>query len=173
MKKTKSEKKPKALWRSVVFALCLLFFDAFVLDQGGLAVITAIVVVFWFIPKTLFAWKRKQNFIIWAKKIIVYSVMVATIFTVKAINNNLAKTRAEQLIIAINKFKVINRRYPSTLNELVPKLITEIPKAKYTFWFNSFEYTNMEGFTTLLYTDFPPFGRPYYDFDKQEWRYID
>lgn len=165
--------RSKSLRGSVITALCLLVLDAFVLGQGAIAIITLVAVVFWFIPKTLFAWKRKEMPVTWALKALIYSVMAVTILTANAVNNHLAKTRAEQLIIAVNKYKAQYQRYPSTLNKLVPELVTEIPRAKYTILFNNFIYTNMEGHATLMYFDFPPFGRPYYDFNTQEWGHID
>ena len=174
MKKTEEIKNTsKSLRGSVITALCLLVLDAFVLGQGAIAIITLVAVAFWFIPKTLFAWKRKEMLATWVLKVIIYSVMAVTILTANAVNNHLAKTRSERLIIAVTKYKAQYQRYPYTLNELVPELLTEIPKAKYTFLFNNFVYTNMEGHATLMYFDFPPFGRPYYDFNKQEWGHID
>ena len=174
MKKTEEIKNTsKSLRGSVITALCLLVLDAFILGQGAIAIITIVAVAFWFIPKTLFAWKRKEMLVTWALKVLIYSVMVAAILTANAVNNHLAKTKAEHLIVAVNKYRKQYQRYPSTLDELVPKLVTEIPKAKYTVLFNNFIYTNREGHATLMYFDFPPFGRPYYDFNKQEWGYID
>ena len=174
MNKTEEIKHTSTSLRgSVITALCLLVLDVFVLGQGAIAILTLVAVVFWFIPKTLFAWKRKNMLVTWALKTIMYSVMAAAILTANATHNHLAKTRAEHLIVAVNEYKAQYQRYPHTLDELVPKSLTEIPKAKYTLLFNNFVYTNREGHATLMYFDFPPFGRPYYDFNKQEWGHID
>jgi hypothetical protein len=163
----------KSLRGCFITAICLLILDSFVLGQGAIAVITVIAVVFWFIPKTLFAWKQKQILINRALKVIIYSAMAATIFTANAINNHFAKTRADHIVIAVNEFKAQHQRFPRTLDELVPELLTEIPKAKFTLMFNNFVYAYMKDHATLMYFEFPPFGRPYYDFNIQEWGYID
>lgn len=165
--------KSNPLRGSIVTALCLFILDSLILGQGAIAIFALIAVVFWMLPKTLFAWKRKQLLINRALKLSIYTVMVAAILIVNVANNHLAGMRAEQLIISVNTFNEQYQRYPVTLDELVPGLITVIPKAKYTLMFNNFIYTNMEGHATLMYFDFPPFGRPYYDFNKQEWGYID
>ena len=172
-KKDKIKHTSTSLRGSIIIALCLLVLDAFVLGQGAIAIFTIVAVVFWFIPKTLFAWKRKNMFAIWALKVMIYSLMAAAILTANAVNNHLAKTRAEHLIVAVNEYKAQYQRYPRTLDELVPELLTKIPKAKYTVLFNNFIYTNRESHATLMYFDFPPFGRTYYDFNKQEWGHID
>jgi hypothetical protein len=172
-KKEKTKHPSTSLQRSVITAVCLLVLDVFVFGQGAIAIITLVAVAFWFIPKTLFAWKRKEMLVTWALKVLIYSVMAGVILTANAVNNHLAKTKAEHLIVAVNKYKEQYQRYPSTLDELVPQLVTDIPKAKYTVLYNNFFYTNREGHATLMYFDFPPFGRPYYDFNKQEWGYID
>ena len=172
-KKDKIKHTSTSLRGSIIIALCLLVLDAFVLGQGAIAIFTIVAVVFWFIPKTLFAWKRKNMLAIWALKVIIYSLMAAAILTANAVNNHLAKTKAEHLVVAVNEYKAQYQSYPLTLDELVPELLTKIPKAKYTVLFNNFIYTNREGHATLMYFDFPPFGRPYYDFNKQEWDHID
>lgn len=172
-KKDKIKHTSTSLRGSIITALCLLVLDVFVLGQGAIAIFAIVAVVFWFIPKTLFALKRKEILITWALKTLIYSVMAAAILTANAVNNHLAKTRAEHLIFSVNEYKAQYQRYPRTLDELVPELLTKIPKAKYTVLFNNFIYTNREGHATLMYFDFPPFGRPYYDFNKQEWGHID
>lgn len=173
MNKEKIKHTPKSLRGSIITALCLFIFDAFVLGQGAIAIFTIVAVVFWFIPKTLFALKRKEILITWALKTLIYTVMAATIVAANTTQNHLAKTKAEHLIAAVNEYKAQYQSYPLRLDELVPELLTKIPKAKYTVLFNNFVYTNREGHATLMYFDFPPFGRPYYDFNKQEWGYID
>jgi hypothetical protein len=64
-------------------------------------------------------------------------------------------------------------KYPVTLKELVPEYISEIPSAKYTLSMNEFIYRISDGSAILLYVKYPPFGRPYFDFKKDTWRYMD
>ena len=83
-----------------------------------------------------------------------------TIFAANWINNRIARTRAETLIVAVKKFKQSTGHYPANLQDLVPNFIDHIPLAKYTIAFNDFKFSSNEAHVSLWYVEMPPFGRP-------------
>ncbi len=169
----KSKAVFKPLRKSIITAVCLFFFDSFILGQIAIAVFTVIAMVFWFIPRTLFALKRKDVLAHRLLKAVIYLVMIGAILTANFVNNRIARTRAQRIIDAVNRFSIQYQRYPQQLNELVPEFLAKIPLAKYTILYNNFIYTNFEGRAHLMYFSFPPYGRPYFNFNSQTWGFID
>ena len=46
--------------KSGIAALCLFVLDAFVLNQGLIALLAIPVVAFWLVPKAVIAWRKKS-----------------------------------------------------------------------------------------------------------------
>ncbi|MBI5327098.1 MAG: hypothetical protein HZB80_02230 [Deltaproteobacteria bacterium] len=88
-------------------------------------------------------------------------------------NNQIAKKRAETLIVAVKSFKEKHHRYPEKLEELTPDFIDRVPKAKDTLMFNAFFYNSTSGDHVLFYVTMPPFGRKVYSFERNEWFTMD
>ena len=90
------------------------------------------------------------------------------------INNQVAANRARTVISAVETYHARHGVYPTSLNDLPPSYLTNVPKAKYTLsGFNDFRYRNIDGFTSIQYTSVPPFSRPTYVFNQKKWIYID
>ena len=159
--------------KSIISALILFFIDAFVMNQGAIAVISAMVIVLWLLPKSLMLKYKRESARIPLTKAAIYSIMVLLIFLANFANNKLAKHRAENLIIAIEKYHQQTGIYPEKLNNLVPEYISNIPRAKFTLIFNEFGYINHKDTQVLYYIELPPFGRPIYNFNRQSWGYTD
>jgi hypothetical protein len=133
---------------------------------------------------------RKKNLILRTplKLIGVYSICFLAVITTIWINNKIARNRAEVVITAIKQYKTKYNHYPETLQNLVPEFLPSVPKAKYSFESNKFYYSRLIRESVLVdknnkpiiiesvllnYTDLPPFGRPTYSFEQNEWGYID
>ncbi len=159
--------------KSIISALILFFIDAFVMNQGAIAVISAMVIVLWLLPKSLMLKYKRESARIPLTKAAIYSIMVLLIFLANFANNKLAKHRAENLIIAIEKYHQQTGIYPEKLNNLVPEYISNIPRAKFTLMFNEFSYINHKDIQVLYYIELPPFGRPIYNFNRHSWGYTD
>jgi hypothetical protein len=99
--------------------------------------------------------------------------MAIAVFVTNYGNNRLAEHRAAELVTVIEQYKNDNGLYPDNLDALIPQYIESIPLAKYTFGFNSFFYFNIDNKPRFFYVDFPPFGRPFYNFTTKEWDYLD
>ena len=161
------------LQKTIITALILFFIDAFVMNQGAIAVISAMVIVLWLLPKSLMLKYKRESARIPLTKAAIYSIMVLLVFLANFANNKLAKHRAENLIIAIEKYHQQTGIYPEKLNNLVPEYISSIPHAKFTLMLNEFGYINYKDTQALYYIELPPFGRPIYNFNRQSWGYID
>lgn len=83
----------------------------------------------------------------------------------------LSDAHAEQVIKACDEFRVANGRYPSKLDDLVPKYLPSVPPAKYCMGGN-FCYVNSEGHPMLWWTRYGFYRRLYY-FDKRRWGNVD
>ncbi|BBP02081.1 hypothetical protein [Sulfuriferula nivalis] len=158
---------------TIFTALSLFIVDAFVMNQGAIAVITGVVIVLWLLPKSLVLKYKRESARVPLTKAAIYSIMVLLVFLANVANNKLAKYRAENLIVAIEKYHQETGHYPEKLNNLVPEYISNIPLAKYTLFFNKFRYINHKDTQALYYVELPPFGRPTYSFNRQSWGYID
>ena len=159
--------------RTVIIAIILFGLDAFWLNQGMIALITVLFALPIMIIKALFRWKDKP---LLKKRLTacgIYLLMSLLIFTSIFINNKLARSRAEMLIAACEKYKDNKNEYPKKLSDLVPNFIDDIPVAKYTLNSNRFYYTSSKDSHSLFYVAMPPFGRPTYFFEKQKWTYTD
>jgi len=162
-----------SLARALVLGALLVAVDAFFLNQGALALVVGLWLLFVSLPRTFLARKfqavRRERL----TNLAVYFVAVILVFVLNAWNNSMARSRAEVLISAVKSFHARNQRYPNSLEELVPQFIDRVPLAKYTFTFNNFWYRTSAESTVLFYVEVPPFGRPTYSFTRNEWGYLD
>lgn len=163
----------KILKKPLIIAICLFLIDALFLNQGIIAAIALLVVVFWLIPKAIFLWLKKQSVKPQLYKCLIYFLMALFILGANYLNNQLAASRANQIIAAAEKFNAVNHRYPKKLIELAPEYIEEIPTAKYTMFANGFFYSNRGDHAFIGYVVMPPFGRRIYDFKSKKWGHID
>ena len=165
--------KAPSLRRALLLGSLLIFLDALVLNQGAISLLVCIWLLVIGLPITFLDKKyeviRKQRL----RNIAIYFVAVIFVFVFNAVNNNIAKHRADVLVSAVKAFHAKNQRYPKSLEELVPDYVERIPLAKYSLEFNHFFYRPHSPHPMLFYIDFPPFGRPSYDFGRDEWFYLD
>jgi hypothetical protein len=164
---------PLSLRRVLVLGAVLVVVDAFVFNQGAIALLVGLGVVFVGLPHTLLARKyrgvRPQRL----RHIGIYLLAVLMVFALNAANNSIAQSRAQALVVAVKAFKAQNQRYPNTLAELVPTHIESVPMAKFTWMFNQFTYWNNEVGTVLYYVAHPPLGRQSYVFSTDKWGFVD
>ncbi len=159
--------------KTIFTALGLFILDAFVMNQGAIAVITGVAIVLWLLPKSVIMKYKNKSARVPFTKAAIYGAMVLFVFLANYSNNKLARHRAENLIVAIEKYHQEKGHYPEKLSNLVPEYISNIPLAKYTLMSNEFRYINQKDTQALFYVALPPFGRPTYSFNRQMWGYID
>jgi len=98
---------------------------------------------------------------------------VVAVAALKLASNTMARERAEAVVAAANAFHTAQSRYPHTLEELVPRYLPDVPRAKYTWISGRFRYVYDDGGGQLSYMAVPPFGRRIYNFKTQRWSYLD
>ncbi len=132
MAKDESVTKPKIL-KNLLIALSLFLLDAFILNQGIIALVTLFLALPVLIIRAILKWKDKVLLKRRLVIIAIYSVMVFLIIASNRINNKIALDRATTIISACDQYKVEHGVYPEKLNDLIPKYLDSIPPAKYIF----------------------------------------
>lgn len=162
----------RPLHHALILAALLVGIDAFVLNQGVISLFFGLGLVFIGLPRSFlrkFAGIRAARL----RNLSIYAAAVILVFVVNAANNRLARGRAESIVAAIKAFDSKYARYPESLNDLVPEFIERVPKAKYTLMYGDFAYFKSDEGAHLYYVAIPPFGRPMYDFARNQWTYLD
>jgi hypothetical protein len=152
----------------LVAPAALFVIDAFVLNQGALAALVAVVALLIGVPAALChgigrrEWSGARRH---ALRALFFALAAVAVILVNRAQNDLARGRAGAIIAACEAFQGRHARYPATLAELVPEFLSSVPRAKYTLGFSEFSYVmRPDGPPTLFYVSLPPFGRPVYSF---------
>ncbi len=161
--------------RTCIIAGILFLADALVLNQGVLAGIALLGVLFYRIPKAVHAAFRKNAdaLRLHGTKSVLYSAAAFAVFGANALNNRLAERRLRGLIVACREYEKANGRLPDRLGDLVPDQLPGIPAAKFTLMNNDFIYVPNEKLHLLGWRVFPPFGRRFYAFESDSWSSMD
>jgi len=160
------------LSRTCAWAAALVAADAFVLNQGMLSALVGLWMLAVSLPRAVFGKPPEQRGPRLARVAIMLGA-VALVFGLNWANNQIARHRADTLVAAVKAFKQAHQRYPAKLDELVPEFIDHVSPAKYVVMFSAFYYLAAPDSHSLFYVEFPPFGRPIYDFEKAKWWYLD
>jgi hypothetical protein len=100
------------------------------------------------------------------------TVTGALVWSNNAVQNKIAEAHASRVIAACEGFRAAHGSYPKSLDELVPRYLPSVPRAKYCLACGSFFYFN-DGRAMMLWCIIPPFGRKTYDFETRRWSYMD
>ena len=165
----------KGLRKAASTAALLYFLEVFCLQQGLITVIVAIGAFVVLPLKALAAFLRGEKAVskLRMMKASIYALMVAASFASIALNNQLARGKAERIIAACRRYQSQHGRLPEKLEDVAPEFLPRIPLAKVALMFNEFEYLSHGGRTSLMWTAMPPFGRPYYVFEEDRWGALD
>jgi hypothetical protein len=110
----------------------------------------------------------------WRIAVLRFSMPLLT-FAIAKTNGELqwriSDVNAERVIKACEEFRVVNGRYPSELDELVPKYLTSVPRAKYCVT-GKFDYYNSDDHCSLSWRRFGLYRR-IYSFDSKRWSNLD
>jgi hypothetical protein len=151
--------------------------DAFVLNQGALAALAALVAVLVGVPAALYQGIGRRSWRgagVRALGALFFVLAAVAVVAVNAAQNDMARRRAGVLIAACDAFQERHARYPAALTELVPEFLPSVPRAKYTLASSEFTYAmRTDAPPTLSYVSLPPFGRPVYSFSRHAWGFID
>jgi hypothetical protein len=167
----------KAYKKTLLWALGLFILDAFVLSQGGVALVLILLVFVVFLPRAL--WVARKDPPLYRQRVIkawIYLVAAILIFVSIGVQNRMADRRAIAIGKACLSFRAKYNRYPQTLQELVPEFMPSVPPARYSLGgHDSFIYIpRLDSREPMLfYEAVPPFGRKFYHMESGEWGWLD
>ena len=166
----------KPLVTAAIVGTLVYLFDGWVLGQGALSLLVGAIAMLVAIAKGLAALLGKRSraaAVQLAVALLWVSTMALTIVTVRFQASH-AQARAETLVSACKAYKATNGVYPERLQDLVPRYLPSVPRAKYTLGFGEFLYhRSAHDEAMLMYTSIPPFLRTFYDFEKERWSTLD
>lgn len=162
----------RPLHHALLLNVLLIVIDAFVLNQGVISLFFGLGLVFIGLPRS-FSRKFAENRTARLRNLSIYAAAVILVFVLNAANNRIAKGRAESMVAAAKAFDHKYAHYPESLQDLVPEFIPRVSRAKYTLAYGDFTYFKSEQGAHLYYVATPPFGRPMYDFARNQWTYLD
>jgi hypothetical protein len=153
---------------TLCLAVALLFWDV---ANEGFYVFSLLVCPLWFLISIVKNLRRRPG---WGTAALRVSLPLLT-FGIAVSNATLqwriSDANAERIIEACDEFRVVTGRYPTELDELVPKYLTSVPRAKYCLM-GSFFYVNSDGHCMLWWTRYG-FYRRIYSFAEKRWSNLD
>ncbi len=100
-------------------------------------------------------------------------VTLALVFGNSHLQYCIGDKNIQRLINACEEYHGLNGVYPSELEQLVPRHLESIPRAKYCLIFGEFYYISAGGQTMLVWYVIPSYGRKVYKFEDRVWRFVD
>ena len=165
--------RDRKAWVVALIALILAVLDTFVFGQGVFSIALCLAGFLYYLPRAIGAHPDPALFRLRViKAVVVISAGAASIAAIVSFNA-IAEARALKVIAAVESFKGRFGRYPEKLDEVVPLYLEEVPMAKPAGMMRAFDYRNLEGEHTLMYTVVPPFGRKIYTFERKRWSALD
>ena len=155
---------------SIIGAFILLFWD---MALSGSYVMSILVCPIWFLVSILKNAIQRPGWRVAIIRIAIPPLTLGLVLVNSSFQLTIAEANAPRIIAACEKFHSDNGRYPKTLDELVPRYLSYIPRAKYCFDYGEFRYWNHEEEPMLEWCVVPPFGRKIYTFNDRRWGYID
>ena len=151
---------------SLIKAALLFILDGLFFQQGVITFIAAIICI----PRFFYAVFKKDRESM--KREGVFILAVILVFSFIILNNYIAKYRTEKLITVCNEYKDKQGHYPERLEDLVPEYYPRVPSAKFGIW-GQYLYSSYEGKHSIMYVAFPPFGRPRFKLEENQWGFLD
>ena len=159
--------------KTIIIASAVFVLDAYLFNQGVIAMAFLLLVAPIILIKAVFAWKntalRKRRLAAAG----IYAVMAVMVLIYIQVNNRRAGRKADLLIAACEEYRAVHTIYPEELVDLVPDFIDRIPIAKYAYATGQFHYASRKDSHLLWYVSFPPFGKRVYRFETEKWGFLD
>ncbi len=167
----------KSLRATIIIAAFLYVLHAFVLNQGFVAVVLFAVVLFYFVPATLWALREDRHLAgrRFAKLGICLLAAISIVVT-NGLQNRMADRRAIMVGDACEAYRAKYHHYPKQLSALVPEFLSSVPSAKYGLLRNehfSYSIGDKDAEPMFYYQAVPPFGRRFYHMTSRSWGYLD
>lgn len=99
------------------------------------------------------------------------AMMFGLLWANNAVQLGVAEANAQRVVAACDEYHAANGRFPKDLDELVPRYMNSVPRAKYCLA-GHFAYHNL-GTPMLYWQVVPPYLRKIYNFETRSWSYLD
>jgi hypothetical protein len=116
---------------------------------------------------------RRNNWALALKRVLIPLITLGVVFGNAWLQSRVARVNAELIIDACARYKTNTGVYPAKLGDLVPGYMRSVPRAKYALLWGDFFYMDYKDQHSLMWIEIPPFGRPFYDFEKAKWGFLD
>lgn len=154
--------------KSLAGALALLFFDVVFM---GSYLLSFMVCPIWFLVSVMKNAIQRPGWGIALLRISIPPLTLALVMANNSFQLNIADENAPLIIAACERFYTDNSKYPMTLDDLVPRYLPSIPRAKYCLG-GEFQYWNCEEHPMLVWQVVGS-CRKIYTFDDRRWSYLD
>jgi hypothetical protein len=155
---------------SIGIALVLLAWDAV---YSGSFLFSLIVCPIWFLGSVLKNAIQRPGWRLALLRIAIPALTLGLVLANDGIQYRIGKANAARVVTACEEFQAANSKFPHTLDELVPRYLPYVPRAKYCVMWGEFSYWNFDEHPILVWCVVPPFGRRIYSFDDRRWGYLD
>jgi hypothetical protein len=139
----------------------------------GSFLLSAVVCPTWFLAVAARAIIRREDWRLSIARVAVPLITLGIVLGNAALQSRIARANAERIIDAVTRYRAAHGSYPRAIDALAPRFLDSVPRAKYALAFATFKYFEFRGEHTLMWVSVPPFGRPYYSFEKARWGYLD
>ena len=161
---------PRSARVSVGMALVVVAWDA---GFSGSFLLSFCICTIWFLVSVLKNVFQRPGWTLGLFRIAVPALTLGLVLANNAVQYKIAEANAARIVAACENFELANGKFPQALDDLVPRYVQSIPRAKYCLAFGEFRYWNLDGRHSLVWYAVPPFGRRIYDFEERRWNYID
>jgi hypothetical protein len=151
--------------------VCLLL--AWDVANTGSFVMSYIFCPIWFLASLLKNAIQHPGWRLALTRIAIPALTLTVVMANDSLQSQIAQANAPKIIAACEEFHAANGRFPKTLDELVPRYLPSVPRAKYCLIYGDFSYWYLDSHPILEWCVIPPYGRRIYDFDRRQWNYID
>jgi hypothetical protein len=107
-----------------------------------------------------------------ARNVAFFAGLARPLLLGNARENRRVRSEAERIIEAVRVYRLDHGVYPESLEQLIPRYLSRLPRAKYSEPMG-FTYVASSDRHVLGWTQMPPFGRPFYAFEEDRWGYLD
>jgi hypothetical protein len=168
--KSEHQRRP-SIRNSLWGAIFLLFWDGLL---EGTYITSLLVCPVWFLVSLVKNAIQRPGWRVALIRIAAPALTLGIVWENNAIQWNIAEANAQRIVKACDEYHAANGKYPHTLDELVPRYLDAVPRAKYCLDHGEFWYWNFsEDNAHLVWWKVPPFGRKIYSFKEHRWGYLD
>jgi hypothetical protein len=155
---------------SLLIAFVLIYLD---IVEFGSYMFCALACPVWFVISAVIALVQRPTWRITVARVLAAPVVLLLAVSNYSVQSSIAMANAAYVIQACESYRTDNGSYPDRLDQLVPRYLKSIPRAKYCHFFGGFCYVRIDQSPILWWTAMPPFNKRVYDFERRTWRYLD